>query len=125
MTFNRVLVRALALAAAAFAAAAFALPGSAIAGVGDLLVAPTRLVLNGSRGSEVIIKNIGPETATYRVSVELRRMMPNGALSEVIEASADEKIAQDMIFYAPRKVTLPPNQPQSVRVSARVPGRPG
>lgn len=108
--------------ARALAAAAFALSGPASAGVGDLLVAPTRLVLNGSRGSEVIIKNIGTETATYRVSVELRRMMPNGSLSEVSEASADEKTAQDMIFYAPRKVTLPPNQPQSVRVSARVPG---
>ncbi|MEO6198608.1 MAG: molecular chaperone [Sphingomicrobium sp.] len=94
---------------------------AANAGVGDLLVAPTRLVLNGSRGSEIIIKNVGEETATYRVSVELRRMLPNGSLSEVVTPSADEKTAQDMIFYAPRKVTLPPNQPQSVRVTARVP----
>jgi len=94
---------------------------AARAGVGDLLVAPTRLVLNGSRGSEVIIKNVGEETATYRVSVELRRMLPNGSLSEVIQPSAAETAAEDMIFYAPRKVTLPPNQPQSVRVTARVP----
>lgn len=91
------------------------------AGVGDLLVAPTRLVLNGSRGSEIIIKNVGEEAATYRVSVELRRMLPNGSLSEVITPTKDETTAQDMIFYAPRKVTLPPNQPQSVRVTARVP----
>lgn len=94
---------------------------AATAGIGDLLVAPTRLVLNGSRGSEIIIKNVGEETATYRVSVELRRMLPNGSLSEVVTPSADELTAQDMIFYAPRKVTLPPNQPQSVRVTARVP----
>lgn len=105
----------------ALAIIAVALPAPAGAGVGDLLVAPTRLVLNGSRGAEVIIKNVGEETATYRISVELRRMLPNGALSEVIEPSAEEKTAQDMVFYAPRKVTLPPNQPQSVRVSARVP----
>lgn len=117
MTVIRALSRAIAIAAAALA-----VPGPAGAGVGDLLVAPTRLVLNGNRGSEVIIKNVGTETATYRVSVELRRMMPNGSLSEVKDASAEEKIAQEMIFYAPRKVTLPPNQPQSVRVSARVPG---
>lgn len=115
-------IRALSRAIAAAAAVVLPLSGPAHAGVGDLLVAPTRLVLNGSRGSEVIIKNVGTETATYRISVELRRMMPNGSLSEVKEASAEEKIAQDMIFYAPRKVTLPPNQPQSVRVSARVPG---
>lgn len=96
-------------------------PHAAHAGVGDLLVAPTRLVLNGRRGSEIIIKNVGEETATYRISVELRRMLPSGALSEVIEPSATETTAREMIFYAPRKVTLPPNQPQSVRVTARVP----
>jgi len=114
--FGRVLGRAL---AAALAVACAAAPASA--GVGDLLVAPTRLVLNGSRGSEIIIKNVGEETATYRVSVELRRMMPNGSLAEVTDPNANEKIAQDMIFYAPRKVVLPPNQPQSVRVTARAP----
>jgi P pilus assembly chaperone PapD len=47
---------------------------SAQAGVGDLLVAPTRVVLNGSRGTEIILNNIGEDVATYRVSVELRRM---------------------------------------------------
>lgn len=113
---NSVLGRMLAGAIAMAAAAA-----PANAGVGDLLVAPTRLVLNGSRGSEIIIKNVGDETATYRVSVELRRMMPNGSLAEVTDPSANEKIAQDMVFYAPRKVVLPPNQPQSVRVTARAP----
>ena len=48
------------------------------AGIGDLLVAPTRVVLNGSRGTEVILNNIGEDVATYRVSAELRRMTPEG-----------------------------------------------
>lgn len=116
MTFNRFMRQAL------FAAFAMGLASTpAGAGVGDLLVAPTRIVLNGGRGSEIIIKNVGEETATYRVSVELRRMMPNGSLAEVTDPNTNEKVAQDMIFYAPRKVVLPPNQPQSVRVNARVP----
>ena len=33
-------------------------------GAGDLLVAPTRLVLDGRRGAEVILNNIGTEPAT-------------------------------------------------------------
>lgn len=108
---------------ALFGAVALALVAapSAQAGVGDLLVAPTRLILNGGRGAEVILKNVGDETATYRVSIELRRMMPNGALADVEQPSADETAARDMIFYAPRKVVLPPNQPQSVRIAARPP----
>lgn len=93
----------------------------AAAGVGDLLVAPTRIVLNGRRGTEVILNNIGDDVATYRISVELRRMTPDGRLADVTDPSAAEKAAQDMILYAPRRVTLPPNQPQAIRLSARAP----
>ena len=49
-------------------------PAPVAAGVGDLLVAPTRIVLNGSRGTEIVLSNIGDDVATYRISVELRRM---------------------------------------------------
>ena len=95
--------------------------GPARAGVGDLLVAPTRIVLDGRRGTEVILNNIGDDIATYRVSVELRRMTPEGRLVDVTAPNAAEKAAQDMILYAPRRVTLPPNQPQAIRLSARAP----
>ena len=105
----------------AAAAASCALAAPLTAGVGDLLVAPTRIILNGGRGTEVILKNIGSETATYRVSAELRRMNADGTLVDVKDPTPAEKAAQDMIVFAPRKVTLPPNQPQAVRVSARAP----
>ena len=91
------------------------------AGIGDLLVAPTRVVLNGSRGTEVILNNIGDDVATYRVSAELRRMTPEGKLEDVTTPNAREKAAQEMVLFAPRKVTLPPNQPQAIRLSARAP----
>ena len=88
---------------------------------GDLLIAPTRLILDGRRGAEVILANQGSEEATYRITLELRRMDENGNLVPVEEgeASAAEKAALEMIRYAPRRVTLPPAQPQSVRISAR------
>src|SRR5918994_1466382 len=73
------------------------------------------------RGAEVVLNNIGEEPATYRISVEFRRMTPDGGLMEVDQPTAEEKLAQDMIVYAPRRVTLAPRQPQSVRVSARAP----
>jgi len=94
---------------------------AANAGVGDLLVAPTRVVLNGRRGTEVILNNIGDDVATYRVSAELRRMTPEGKLVDVTDPNATEKAAQEMVLFAPRKVTLPPNQPQAIRLSARAP----
>ena len=39
------------------------------AGVGDLLVAPTRIILDGRRGTDFIHNNSGDDVATYRVSV--------------------------------------------------------
>lgn len=109
------------LAAAALAVSLVAASTPARAGIGDLLVAPTRLVLDGRKGAEVILNNIGDEPATYRISVEFRRMTPDGGLTDVAEPTAEEKLAQEMIVYAPRRVTLAPHQPQSVRVSARAP----
>ena len=52
-----------------------------LAAQGDLLIAPTRLVLDGRRGGEVTLSNIGTEEATYRVSLELRRMSPDCSIT--------------------------------------------
>jgi hypothetical protein len=110
-----------AVAAAAFIAAPFLSVQPAMAGVGDLLVAPTRLVLNGGRGAEIILNNIGDEPATYRISAEFRRMQPDGTLEEVADPSDSEKTARDMLIFAPRRVTLAPREPQSIRIAARPP----
>ena len=101
-------------------AAALAVPAP-VAAQGDLLIAPTRLVLDGRRGAEVMLANIGNEEATYRVDLELRRMTPEGDLVRVDEAEANvtEKAALEMIRYAPRRVVLPPDQPQAIRISVR------
>ena len=90
---------------------------------GDLLVAPTRVVLDGSRGTEVVLNNIGSEPATYRISLEIKRMTTAGGLDEIAEADVTpaERRALDMIAFSPRRVTLPPNQPQVIRVGVRIP----
>ena len=110
------------ISAAAFAViATVGAATPAEAGVGDLLVAPTRIILDGRRGTEIVLNNMGDEPATYRISVEFRRMMADGDLEDVGEPSAQEKAAADMIVYAPRRVTLAPNQPQAIRIAARPP----
>lgn len=90
---------------------------------GDLLVAPTRVVLDGPRGTEVFLNNVGAQPATYRISMELKRMLPSGQVEDVASDAANdtEKSTLSMITYAPRRVTLAPNQPQAIRISARPP----
>lgn len=94
---------------------------AAQAGVGDLLVAPTRIILNGGKGTEIILNNIGDDTATYRISVELKRMRADGSFEDVATPSAAETAARDMVIFAPRRVVLPPKQPQTIRIAARAP----
>lgn len=105
----------------ALALISFFAPPAARAGVGDLLVAPTRIILDGRKGTEIILNNTGDEPATYRISVEFRRMGADGGLEDVAEPTAHEKAAEEMIIYAPRRVTLAPRQPQSIRIAARAP----
>jgi hypothetical protein len=90
---------------------------------GDLLVAPTRLVIDSRGTGQVILSNIGNEEETYRITAELRRMTTDGDIETIDPANANEieKAALEMIRFAPRRVILPPGQPQSIRVSARPP----
>ncbi len=106
-----------------FSAAVLGAAASPANAAGDLLVAPTRVVLDGSRGTEVVLNNIGSAPATYRISLEIKRMTALGGLDEIEEADANaaEKAALAMISFNPRRVTLPPNQPQVIRVGVRVP----
>ena len=109
------------LASALLALPLLAVSAPASSGIGDLLVAPTRVVLDGRRGTEIVLNNIGEEPATYRISVEFRRMTEDGRLVDVPQPTAQDKIAEEMIVYAPRRVTLAPRQPQSIRLAARAP----
>jgi len=111
------------LLAPSLALSAFAVPLAPALAQGDLLVAPTRLVMNGGGNAEVVLNNIGAQPATYRISVELRRMTEDGSIEAVDEATVgpDQRAIMDMFRYSPRRIMLAPNQPQSVRISARPP----
>ena len=106
------------LGAGGLAASSWSAPAAA---QGDLLVAPTRVIVSGAGSSEVVLSNIGNTAATYRISLELRRMEADGNFKEVTETEATpaEKAALEMVRHAPRRITLMPGQPQAVRISAR------
>lgn len=118
MTFSR--FRRFALAGAALSTILIGVP---VAAQGDLLIAPTRVIISQGGSSEVILSNIGVEPATYRISVELRRMGEDGDFTAVSEAEATpaELAALQMVTYAPRRISLLPEQPQAVRISIRPP----
>lgn len=96
---------------------------SPVGAQGDLLIAPTRVIINGGGSAELVLNNIGATPATYRISLQLKRMTADGDLDNIEEAQATpaERAALDMVRFSPRRIQLPPNQPQSIRISARPP----
>lgn len=90
--------------------------------VGDLLVAPTRIILEGTRrSSEVTLVNIGATPATYRISLTHLRMTEKGELQEITDVKPEDRIADPLVRYSPRQVTLEPNLAQTIRIQLRKP----
>lgn len=108
---------ALVLAFAVFLVGAPAIAGNA------LLIAPHRVVIERPGNAEVFISNMSDTATTYRVSLVLRRMNEKGELYDVAESAANDadRAMLDMVRYAPRRVTLGPQQTQTVRLSIRPP----
>lgn len=113
------------LAAVALLAAAFmggAADGARAQGFGDLVVTPTRLVLEGRNTTEqVTLSNRGAETATFRISLALMTMDEDGNLKETDAPPPGLLSATDLVRYAPRQVVLAPGASQVVRLTVRKP----
>lgn len=84
---------------------------------GDLMVMPKRIVFDGSqRSHEINLANTGTDTATYAISFIQYIMTEDGNFQEVIEPEEGQRFATDFLRYYPRRVSLAPNEAQTVRV---------
>jgi hypothetical protein len=89
----------------------------------ELLIAPTRVVLEkNERSAELVLVNRSSEEAAYRISLENRRMLKDGSLTAATEAGDGELFADDIVRYAPRRLLMAPGGRQTVRVSATTAG---
>ena len=91
-------------------------------GAGDLVVSPTRVVLEGrTRSAQLGLVNKGSTTATYRITVVNMYMDENGAMKEVAKPVDGQQFADDLFRYSPRQVTLEPGASQAIRLLLRKP----
>lgn len=98
--------------------------------VGDLMVAPTRMVFDDAtpdgarqKSAEINLINRGDKDATYRVSFINMTMKEDGTYEEITKPTDKwkERFAEEMIKYSPRQVTLKPGEVQKVRLMLRKP----
>ena len=91
---------------------------------GDLMITPHRVVLEGNKQiEEIVVANIGQDTAFYSISLIEYRMDEDGGLHEITEPMSGEKFASPFLRYFPRSIELAPNESQVVRIQVR--RRPG
>jgi hypothetical protein len=91
---------------------------------GDLLITPHRVVLEGNKQiEEIVVANIGQDTAFYSISLIEYRMTDDGSLEEITEPMSGQKFASPILRYFPRSIELAPNESQVVRIQVR--RRPG
>jgi hypothetical protein len=84
---------------------------------GDLLIFPKRIVFDGGeRVKQLILSNIGKDTAVYNVSFLQYRMTVNGGFKAVTTPDVGQYFATPYLRVFPRKVTLAPNESQIVKV---------
>lgn len=97
-------------------------------GTGDINISPKRVVFGPSgRGATVYVFNRGTAPATYSIAVIDRAMMPDGRIEALDDTnkSASEaavaakvKSAKPFVVFTPRRVTLQPNESQTIRLRA-------
>ena len=90
---------------------------------GGLLIAPTRVVFEGStRAADLTLVNTGSQTATYRIGFVRFQMTEKGEIRPLRDGdSTGAGYSDSMVRYAPRRVTLAPQVPQTVRLQLRKP----
>jgi P pilus assembly chaperone PapD len=94
---------------------------AATGGIGDLLVTPTRIVLDRrTRTAEIALINTGNVAATYRIETQHMRMRENGDLA-VVDDEPAEAFADALVQFSPRRVVLQPHVAQTVRLRLRTP----
>ncbi len=84
---------------------------------GNLLITPRRVIFDGSKRTEEInLANIGKDTATYMISIIKFKMDENGKFQPASEDDSTQNYADKNLRFFPRKVTLGPNEAQSIKI---------
>lgn len=84
---------------------------------GNLLVTPKRVVFEGSKRSEELnLANVGGDSATYMISIIQIRMKADGSVETITEPDSAQNFADKYLRVFPRRVTLAPNEAQTVKV---------
>lgn len=81
------------------------------------MIMPKRLVFDGSqRSQEINLANTGKDTAIYAISFINYKMTETGSFEQIETPEEGQRFSTDFLRYFPRRVSLAPNEAQTIRV---------
>jgi len=89
-----------------------------------LQILPTRVVLDDkTRTTSLTLVNQGDEDTSYRMFFRNIRMTETGQFNVLTEEDdvSDERFADQMLRFSPRRITIPARGKQTIRIVARKP----
>lgn len=87
---------------------------------GNLLVTPVRVIFENNKVREDLnVTNIGTDTAVYLISFLKYRMNTDGSFTELSRDDSTVLNAENYLRIFPRRVKLPPNESQVIRMQYR------
>ena len=114
--------RGLALAGIILILAAMALVHRPAHAGGRMIIAPTRIVLEGgARSATVHVGNNGDLPVALRISVVDKRMLESGLIVDATEPEPGEVLGAHLIRFSPRRLVMQPGQGQTVRLLVQRP----
>lgn len=88
----------------------------------SLQVFPTRIMMTDlKRMGQISIRHIGDKPEEYKISAVFYRMNEEGRMEIIKTPEPTEHSAVNMLRFTPRKITLPPNVEQIIRIIALKP----
>lgn len=107
--------------------AAASVPAGSVGGMGDVNLYPRRVVISDrERSATVGLYNRAASVGEYDIAINDMVMLPDGRLVDLAAApdaatAGRVKVASPMLRWSPRKVLLPANEAQLVRIMVRIP----
>jgi uncharacterized membrane protein len=88
-----------------------------LAGQGNLLITPRRIVFEGNKRSfDLNLANTGEDSAVYAINIVQIRMNEDGAFETITEPDPGQQFADRFVRFFPRQVTLAPKESQVVKL---------
>ncbi len=91
--------------------------GGNVSGQGNLMIYPKRLLFDGTKKIQQLnLVNSGTDSATYLISVTDMQISDSGRYEFITMPDSTMNTADNNLRIYPRKVTIPPNKAQVVKV---------